>query len=346
MLYPLHLKPWDTIATVSLSWWWPWACPERYAIGKQQLEQEFWVTVIEMNHTLQSAQRVYEHPELRAQDLMDAFANPDIKAIISTIWWEESIRILPYIDFDIIRNNPKIFLWYSDSTITHFICQKAGLVSFYGPSIMAWFGENTGIFPYMAEYVQKSLFSPDPIGFLTPNTSWWTNELYDWWNPDNQNIKRNLMPNTPRRRLQGEGIVQGKLLWWCLDVFPFMIGTSIRPTLDEWNDKILFIETSEEQMSINQFERIIRNLWSQGILQKIQGILLWRSQYNYTTQSQINYDDTLLKIINEELWLTHLSIITNMDFGHTDPMMVLPLWVTARIDHNNNTITITESACQ
>lgn len=345
MLHPLHLKPWDTVATVSLSWWWPWACLERYAIGKKQLEERFWIKVVEMKHTLSDPQRVYEHPEARAQDLMDAFADPNIKAIISTIWGEESIRILPYIDFEIIKNNPKIFLWYSDSTITHFICHKAGLVSFYGPSIMAWFAENTGIFPYMAEYIQKSLFSPDPIWVLTPNTSWWTNELYDWWNPENQNIKRNLMPNTPRRRLQGEGIVQGKLLWWCLDVFPFMIGTSIRPSLEDRENKILFIETSEEQMSINQFERIIRNLWSQGILNCIKGILLGRSQYNSATHTQINYDDTLIRIINKELWLTTLSVITNMDFGHTDPMMVLPLWVTAQINCTTQQINIIESAC-
>jgi muramoyltetrapeptide carboxypeptidase LdcA involved in peptidoglycan recycling len=345
MLQPLYLKPWDTIATVSLSWGWPGTCPERYAIGKQQLEQEFWITVIEMPNTLLSAQRVYEHPELRAKDLMDAFANPDIKAIISTIWGEESIRILPYIDFEIIRNNPKIFMWYSDSTITHFICQKAGLVSFYGPSIMAWFGENTGMFPYMIEYVRKSLFSKNPMGVIQPNSDGWTNELLDRKDPENQKIKRNLIHTTPRRWLQWKWIVEGKLIWWCLDVFPFMIGTSIRPSLEERKDKILFIETSEEQMSINQFERILRNLWSQGILDTIKGILLWRSQYNYTNNIQINYDDTLLKIVNKELWLTELSIITNMDFGHTDPMMVLPLWITTKIDHNRNEISIVESAC-
>ena len=345
MLYPTHLKPWDIIATVSLSWWWPGTCPERYAIGKQQLEQDFWVTVIEMNHTLQSAQWVYEHPELRAQDLMDAFANPDIKAIISTIWWEESIRILPYIDFDIIKNNPKIFMWYSDSTITHFICQKASLVSLYGPSIMAWFAENKWMFPYMIDYVRKVLFSNTPLWLLQTNTDGWTNEFLEWTDPANQTIKRNLMPSTPRRWLQWQWISEGKLIWWCIDVFPIMVGTSIRPSLTERQDKILFMETSEEQMSLNQFERIVRNLWSQGILHRIKGILLGRSQYNYTNNNQLNYDDTLVKIVNKELWLPELSIITNMDFGHTDPMMVLPLWVTAKIDHNNNDISIIENAC-
>jgi muramoyltetrapeptide carboxypeptidase LdcA involved in peptidoglycan recycling len=56
---------------------------------------------------------------------MAAFKDPNIKAIISTIGGEESIRILPYIDFELIKNNPKIFMGYSDTTVSHFICQKA-----------------------------------------------------------------------------------------------------------------------------------------------------------------------------------------------------------------------------
>lgn len=108
-------------------------------------------------------------------------------------------------------------------------------------------------------------------------------------------------------------------------MFSFLQGTEIRPKTREWDNKILILETSEEQMSTTHFERIIRNLGSQGILQRLNGILLGRSQYNYDTQTQINYDHALLKIINTELGLSHLPIITNLDFGHTDPMMVLPL---------------------
>ena len=81
--------------------------------------------------------RLYNNPQARAEDLMEGFKNNDIKAIFSTIGGDESIRILPYIDYNIIMQNPKIFMGYSDTTITHFICQKAGIVSFYGPSIMA-----------------------------------------------------------------------------------------------------------------------------------------------------------------------------------------------------------------
>ena len=65
------------------------------------------------------------------------------------------MRILPYIDYDAIKSNPKIFMGYSDTTISHFIMNKAGLVSYYGPSIMAEFGEYGKMFDYTRDAVQN-----------------------------------------------------------------------------------------------------------------------------------------------------------------------------------------------
>lgn len=339
------LQKWDLVIALSLSRWWPGAIPERYTIGKHQLEKEFWVNVIEWLHTMESADRIYAHPEARAEDLMLAFKNPDVKAIISTIWGEESIRILPYIDFDVIRNNPKIFMGFSDSTITHFICQRAWIVSFYGPSIMAGFAENGGMFNYMIESVRKTLFSSDVVWEILPNKDWWTSEFLPRDVLENQNKKRGLLPSEWRRRLQGKWIHNWKLMGWCIDVFPFMQGTKIWPSMDEWKDKILILETSEEKMSTDTFERIIRNLGSQWILSQLSGILLGRSQCDHVGKQQISYDEALIKIVNKELGLNTLPIVTNMDFWHTDPMFVLPLWCDAQIDCDNQKFIITENAC-
>lgn len=344
-LKPQHLKKDDTVCAVTLSRWWPGAIPDRYQIGKKQLEEEFGIKIIEWSHTMKPSDWIYLHPEARAQDLMDALKNPQIKAIISSIWGEESIRILPYIDFDIIKNNPKIFMWFSDTTIIHFMFQKAWVVSFYGPSMMAGFAENWGMFKYMVESVRKVLFSQETIWEILPNKDWWTSEFLTRDKAENQNKKRELLTNDWRRRLQGKWIHNWKLIGWCIDVFPFIQGTEIWPSVTEWKDKILILETSEEKMSTNTFERIIRNLGSQWILSQISGILLGRSQYDYVNKIQINYDEALLKIVNKELGLDALPIVTNMDFWHTDPMFVLPLWCKAQIDCNNQKFIITENAC-
>ena len=170
MIKPQKLQPGDKVAAISLSWGGPGTFPHRYEAGKRQLQEAFDLEVVETPHALKDADWLHRNPQARADDLMEAFADPSIKAIISTIGGDDSIRLMPYLDLDVIRANPKVFMGYSDTTITHLACFKAGLVSFYGPAIMAGFGENGGLFPYMVEAVRKTLFSTDPIGRIGPNT--------------------------------------------------------------------------------------------------------------------------------------------------------------------------------
>lgn len=345
MKKPKHLKPWDKIFASTLSRGGPWAYPERYLYGKKQLEKKFWVKVIEWDYTMKDPEWIYNNPKLRAEDLLNAFLDSQINGIISTIWWEDSIRILPYIDFDIIKNNPKVFMWYSDTTISNFICYKAGLISFYWPAIMAWFAENGGMFDYTISSINKNIFDNKIIWEITENYSWWTNEDSFRNDATKWNTQRKLYKSTWWRWIQWNWVCNWKLLWWCIEVFPFMHGSNIRPDKEQRNNKVLFIETSEEKISNNYFERIVRNLGSQGILNKINWILVWRSQFDNNSNHQINYDESIIKIVSGEFGCNNIPIITNMDFGHTDPMMVLPIGVNVEIDSINKKVFITENAC-
>jgi len=205
MLKPPKLNPGDKIATVSLSWGGPSVFPHRYQIGVKQLQDEFGLQVVEMPNTLKDADWLAHNPKARADDLMQAFADPSIKGIFATIGGDDSIRTLPFMDLNVIRDNPKIFLGYSDTTISHLVCYKAGLISFHGPSIMAEFAENGGMFPFMVQSLRKTLFSSEVIGEVKPSADGWTVELLDWGNPANQKIKRKLNPSTGWKFLQGLG---------------------------------------------------------------------------------------------------------------------------------------------
>ncbi len=180
LLKPRMLKRGDRVAAVTLSWGGPGALPHRYDAGKRQFEQLFGVTVVELAHTLSSPEWVAEHPRARAEDLMAAFADDSIDAIVCTIGGDDSIRILPFLDLDVIRANPKAFVGYSDSTVTHLACYKAGVVSFYGPAFMSGFAENCGIHRYLEESFRRSLFSGEPAGVVAPNIDGWTVEYLDW----------------------------------------------------------------------------------------------------------------------------------------------------------------------
>jgi muramoyltetrapeptide carboxypeptidase LdcA involved in peptidoglycan recycling len=348
LIRPAKLNPGDKVAAVSLSWGGPGAIPHRYQAGKQQLEATFGVQVVEMPHTLSDPDWLRRHPQARADDLMQAFSDPTIKAIISTIGGDDSIRILPYLDPDVIRNNPKIFMGYSDTTITHFACLKAGLASFYGPAIMAGFGENGGLLPYMVASVRKCLFSAEPVGRIKPNTDGWTVEQLDWADPANQTRKRKLQPcqgwNFVQKSGHGSGQHRGRLIGGCIEVLDWLRGTDFWPGKDVWQDAVLFLETSEEGPSPQVVARILRAFAATGFLQNLQGMLFGRPGGQIPPKSFVEYDQVLKQVLVEELGLEDLPIVTGMDFGHTDPIMVLPYGMPVAIDCDLERITFLENS--
>jgi muramoyltetrapeptide carboxypeptidase LdcA involved in peptidoglycan recycling len=344
MIKPQKLHPGDKVATVSLSWGGPGTVPYRYAAGKQQLQDEFGLVVVEMPHTLSDADWLHRNPQARADDLMAAFSDPTIKGIFSTIGGDDSIRLLPYLDLNVIQANPKVFLGFSDTTINHLACYKAGLVTFYGPSIMAGFAENGGMFPYMVESVRKTLFSSDPIGNIPPNQDGWTVEILDWTDPANQTRLRKLNASTGWHFLQGRGVRQGRLLGGCFEVLDWLRGTEFWPGMEDWQDAILFLDTSEDAPSPDMVKYGLRTYAALGILPRLAGILFARPGGPVPPEKFEEYDKVLLQVVAKEAGLTDLPLISGMDFGHTDPMFLLPYGIQAEIDCDRQRFSILESA--
>ena len=234
---PQHLKPGDKVAAVSLSWG-AAGVPEirwRYELGKRRMEKLFGVQVVEMPHTLAPEQYVSEHPEKRAEDLMAAFADPSIKAIFNIIGGSDSVRMLPYIDFDVIRKNPKIFTGYSDGTTTDFICMKAGISSFYGAHVLNDFAEPGKMHDYTADIVRRMLFSNEPVGEIRAAAEYAQGDL-PW---DDPTARHTFVPDWGYECLQG-GVARGTLIGGCFEVFPDFEGNELEPPLEAFRDSIFF----------------------------------------------------------------------------------------------------------
>lgn len=341
MIKPEKLKKGDKIAVVSLSWGGlgDEELIHKYYIAKERLEKDFGLEVIAMPHALKGSEFVYNHPELRAKDLMDAFKDSSIKGIFCAIGGDDSVRILPYIDYETIKNNPKIFMGYSDTTVSHFILNKAGLVSYYGPSIMCEFGEYVKMFDYTKEAVENILFK-DTVNYEVKSSEYWSNEFVPWKKENINHQKRLVKEEHGYEVLSGSGITKGVLLGGCIDVFPMILETEIWPKADIWKDKIMLTETSEEKMSPSYLLYYLRNLGAQGILNNIKGIIVGKPQDETFYEE---YKEVYLKII-KEFNCENLPIIYNVNIGHAFGTGLLPLGIEYELDLDNKTIKFLESA--
>ncbi|MFI4957047.1 MAG: S66 peptidase family protein [Gammaproteobacteria bacterium] len=344
LIIPPKLNPGDKIAVISPSWGGPGVYPARYQVGKSRLESVFGLEVVEMPHALHPPEWVYHHPKERADDIMQAFLDPTIKGIFTSIGGDDAIRLLPYIDYDVIRQHPKIVLGFSDTTVLHFICLKAGIASFYGTSIMTGFAENVTMHDYTVSGIRQMLFHPEPIIEIPAPTHGWTKAFLDWGNPDNQGIARQMNPTIPWKFMgQKEIIARGHLLGGCVEVLQFINGTEIWPPLKTWDGCILFLETSEEGISPLALKRFLRNLAAQKILGNIAGMLFSKPGGIKILPDQFElYDQAIMDIFNE-FSLPMIPIVTHMDFGHTDPMWVIPYGCTAEINPIARSITLSVS---
>lgn len=344
MLKPNRLRKGDKVAIVSLSrgMLGEKMFLHKYEIAKQRLEA-YGLTVVAMPNALKGIDYLYRHPEARAQDLMDAFRDPVIKAVFNAIGGDDTIRLLPYIDFDVLRNNPKIFTGFSDTTTNHFMMHKAGLVSYYGLSVMNNIAEYGSVNEYTKYFMEKTLFDPQDTLDI-PCSSFCSYEKDKiWWNEDNVKLSTPRYPNTGYEIIQGRGKVTGELLGGCIDVFPELIGTSLWPALEQWKGKLLLIETSEADMPEDVLCWLLRNLHAQGILHVINGIVVGKPAVE---EKLDKYRDTYRQVIGFEANLPDLPILYNVNIGHAYPIGVFPLGLQYEIDCDRKSLTLLEPATQ
>jgi len=342
LVKPRRLSAGDRIAAVTPSWGGPGAHPGRYEAGKRQFEAEFGIEIVEMAHTLAPEDWVRANPKARADDLMAAFADPTIAGIVATIGGDDSIRLLPHLDLATIRRNPKVFIGFSDTTSLHLACHAAGLGSFYGPSLMAGFGENGGMHRLAVDGVRRALFETDPIGTIGRNAEGWTVERLDWSDPSLQARRRVLLPADPPRILQGRGSASGRLLGGCAEVLEMAKGTAWWPPLAAWDGAILFYETSEDAPPPGFVRYWLRNFAAQGILPRLSGLLLARPDPGGDETYRQRLEAAVTETLAEE-GFGDLPVLSGLDFGHTSPMLTLPYGVMASLDCTSASLTITEA---
>lgn len=245
--------------------------------------------------------------EARVSDLHEAFADPEIRGIFTTLGGYNSNQLLNYLDYELIGANPRVFCGFSDITaLATAIHARTGLVTYSGPHFTT-FGMKLGI-GYTTKYMERCLMREEPID-VQPADHW----SDDPWYEDQEN--RDLVPN-PGYEVIYEGEAEGKLLGGNLGTLALLFGTTYMPGLE---GALLLLEDDEEMGAVD-FDRHLQSLIHQPGFAGVRGIVIGRFQ----RASEMDLD-TLEAIIESKRELDGLPVIANASFGHTTPQFTFPI---------------------
>jgi muramoyltetrapeptide carboxypeptidase LdcA involved in peptidoglycan recycling len=322
------------VGIVSPSWGGAGMFPHRVELGVRHL-QSLGFKVKIAPHALNQHGFVSDTPQNRADDINGMFGDSEIKAIIAAIGGDHSCHLLPLLDFDLIRRNPKIFMGFSDITVLNVaIWQETGLVTFNGPALLTDFAEHPRMFEYTEENMLKVLCGAEPVGSVAPST-WWTEEFLDWGCKADLERPRGQLNSAGWTWLRG-GAAAGTLIGGCIESLQHLRGTRFWP---DWQDAIMFFETSEEAPSPKTVDGILMDYENMGVLEKLKGLLVGRPM-RYTDEEKRKFRKVVLERTNRYSF----PIVMDMDFGHTAPQFTIPIGCRAWIDVENQRFEIIDAA--
>lgn len=263
--------------------------------------------------------------EERIEDLHDAFKDQKVKAIITAIGGYNSGELLDYLDYNLIKKNPKILCGYSDITaILNAIYSKTSLLTYYGPHFFD-FGNIQGA-DYTVDYFKKCLFIDSPFRVL-PSEKW----SNDKWS--NCQKSRKFIKNDGPFVINN-GKADGTILGGNLVTFCSLSGT---PFFSGFKDTVLFIEDDEEE-HLFSFNRNLTSLTNRKDFSEIKAIVFGRFQ----PESKITKQN-LFDVVKNNKKLQKIPIIGGVDFGHTTPRLTIPIGGKCKIDAKESiNITILE----
>lgn len=353
MIKPEPLKRGDKIAIVSLSkglLGMPF-CKHELEIGIKRLK-EFGLEPVIMPNALKDLKHLDEHPEERASDLKQAFMDSSIKAIITAIGGNDTYKLIPYLMEDeefkeAVINHPKIFTGFSDTTNNHLMLNKLGLSTFYGPCLLIDLAElDNEMLPYTQANFEIFFKNENSFEIISSPVWYSDRESYGISEIGKPRISHNETHGF--ETLNGSGIVTGKLYGGCIEsIYDALTGASyndepliyekyqIFPSNSEWQEKILFLETSEERHSPEMLETMLMELKNRDILNLVKGIIIGKPI------DEIYYDE--YKEVYKKVFADLTTpVLYNVNFGHSVPRCILPYNAETRVDYDSKKILINE----
>lgn len=309
---PPRLKPGDTVGLV---------CPAAPAYSREQVQ-----ITIESLQALGLKTRVAPHiydrygylagqDADRAADLNRFFADPSINALMAMHGGWGCARLLPLLDYEQIRRNPKILIGYSDITaLLLAITAKTGLATMHGPVGSVTWNRFT------VDWLKRVLMDAEPVRFQNPVGKGET-----------------LTQTTDRITTLHPGAARGRLLGGNLTVLSHLIGT---PYVPDWRGAILFLEDVQEEPY--RVDRMMAQLKLAGILDQVAGVVFGKCT---KCEAEGGYGSlTLEDVLATYLAPLNVPAFSGAMIGHIVDKFTIPLGINAEIDATKGTIQLLEAA--
>jgi muramoyltetrapeptide carboxypeptidase LdcA involved in peptidoglycan recycling len=329
MILPPKLKSGDTIAVFSPSSPATKTANKRYLRGKQYLENKGF-TIFE--GSLTGNQDYYRSGSIleRANELNELIRNPTVNCIMSAIGGENSNSILPYIDYEAFSKNPKIIIGYSDVTALLLgIYAKTNIVTFYGPALVASFGELPPFVDLTYKYFNNIVGGNLPFPYSLPIPEFWTDEFINW---DIQETSKKEFQNELIILKQGKSA--GRLIGGNLNTMQGIWGSQYMPEIKRGD--ILLIEDSLKNAAT--VERSFSLLKVNGVFDRIGGLILGKHEmFDDCGTGKKPYE-----ILEEVMGDVDFPILAEFDCCHTHPMLTMPIGCEVELDATNKNVSILE----
>jgi muramoyltetrapeptide carboxypeptidase LdcA involved in peptidoglycan recycling len=342
-VHPNKPRPGDRIAIVSPSAGLPGQFPLPYELGLRRLRDDFDLVPVEYPTT----RTMGASPVARAADLHAAFGDPSIAAVLASIGGDDQITVLPHLDPELLRANPKPFFGYSDNTNLLAYLWSLGIAGYHGGSVMVQLGRPGAMHPQTAESLRAALFSRSEYELRPARACGHVDR--QWGDPKTFEAEPVLQPCTGWSWHKPDRVVEGitwggnlEILSWLL-----MANRAIAPPA-VYEGAVLFIETSEEMPSSREVYRILRNMGERELLQQFPAALIgrakaWWLERPTTPDEQAAYireqREAILRAFTE--YAPDAMLVFDVDFGHTDPQVVIPYGGQIRVDGPARRIAVT-----
>ncbi|NLZ47967.1 MAG: LD-carboxypeptidase [Clostridiales bacterium] len=329
MSYVPKLKIGDNIGIFSPSSPITCSCPKRFERAKKYLQDKGF-KIIEGNltgkHDFYRSGNIQE----RAEELNELIRNPKVRCIMSTIGGMNSNSILPYIDYESFKKDPKIIIGYSDVTaILLAIYAQTGISTYYGPALVASFGELPPFVDYTYKYFKEITMDDTKTPHVLDMPKYWTDEYINWETQDRSKEKHENSWITVY-----DGVARGRIIGGNLNTMAGIWGSKYMPEIKEGD--ILFIEDSLK--NIATIERSFSLLKLNGVFDKVSGIILGKHELFDDLNTGRKPYEVLLEVLGDK----KLPFIADFDCCHTHPMFTLPIGATIELNATEKKVSIIE----